>query len=130
MKARLRYTGIRVRDLDASVRFYTSVLGMTASEPVRFAETHGTVVDLVSEGTDHPLELNHYDKGSPFDTPFEAGEALDHLGFRVADLDRAIADAREAGYPVVEEVRAGGSRWVYLRDPNGVWIELSADPSP
>ncbi len=127
MKARLRYTGIRVKDLDASVRFYTTVLGLRVMDSVRFDETKGKVVDLVGEGSPHLLELNFYEEGSPYATSYEVGEGLDHLGFRVSDLDEAIRAAAAAGHPVVDEIRSGGNRWVYVRDPDGIWIELSAD---
>lgn len=125
MKARLKYTGIRVKDLDASIKFYTGLLGMTAGPRETIGETNGVVVDLVGEGSTHPLELNYYEKGSAFDSRFDAGEGLDHLGFKVDDLDRAVAEAEKAGYPVVQEVRTGTNRWVYIRDPNGIWVELS-----
>ena len=64
--------------------------------------------------------------GEPSATEYEAGEGLDHLGFNVPDLEKAIDDARKAGYPVVQEIRTPNNRWVYLRDPNGIGIELSA----
>jgi len=124
MKSRFRYTGIRVKDLDASVTFYTSVLGMKVRERNTIDEVKGVVVDLVSEDGGHPLELNYYEKGSPFDAPYEVGEGLDHLAFRVEDLDKAIAEAKKAGHPVVQEVKTATSRWVYIQDPNGIWIEL------
>ena len=127
MKARLRYTGIRVKDLDASLKFNTSVLGMTVRSRDTIDATKGVVVDLISEDGSHPLELNYYERGSAFDTKFEVGEGLDHLGYEVADLDKAIAEAKKAGHPVIQEIKAGTSRWVYIQDPNGIWIELSAD---
>lgn len=118
------YTGIRVKDLDASIRFYTQVLGMTVRGREPMEETKGTVVDVVGGDGAHPLELNYYAEGSPFHTPYAVGEGLDHLGFHVDDLEGAIAEAKRAGHPVVEEVRVGGKRWVYIQDPNGIWIEL------
>jgi len=124
MKSRLRYTGIRVKDLEASVKFYTSVLGMTERARNAIGETKGVVVDLISEDGGHPLELNYYEKGSPFDTTYEVGEGLDHLAFQVPNLDEAIAEAEKAGHPVVQEVKTAENRWVYVRDPNGIWIEL------
>ena len=126
VKAKLIYTGIRVRDLDASIRFYTTVLGMTVRAQGVLEPTGGTVVDLVSDPGGAPLELNYYPPGSVFDSAFAAGEGLDHLGFQVEDLDRAIAEAAKAGHPVVHEVGSGSKRWVYIEDPNGIWIELFA----
>lgn len=125
MKATFRYSGIRVKDLAASIQFYTRVLGLAARGRERIAASKGVVVDLVDEKGDHPLELNYYEPGSPFATEYEAGEGLDHLGFKVPDLDTAIEEARKAGYPIIQEIRTPNNRWVYLRDPNGIWIELS-----
>ena len=125
MRATLQYAGIRVKDLEASVRFYTKVLGMTERGRKRLAETNGVLVELVGEGGGLPLELNWYDRGTPFDTPYVPGDGLDHLGFKVPDLDRAIADAKKAGYPVIQEVTTATNRWVYIQDPNGIWVELN-----
>ncbi len=122
------YTGIRVRDLDASVRFYTSVLGFREVDRFTQGATQGTVVLLARQGTDHQLELNHYPKGSRFDTPYDAGEGLDHLGFETHDLDAVVAEAEKAGYPAVLEMHDSAHRWAYIQDPNGIWIEFFVPP--
>lgn len=62
-------------------------------------------------------------------TSLEVGAGLDHLGFKVAALDKSVEEAKVAGYPVVQVIKAGTSRWVYIHDPNGIWIELSTDSS-
>jgi lactoylglutathione lyase len=124
MKLRFAYTGIRVRDLEASVRFYTKVLGMKEIGRSTIAAAKGTVVNLVSDDGGPILELNYYEKGSPFDTKYVAGEGLDHLAFETNELDGAIAEAKKAGHPVVQEIRGPASRWVYIQDPDGIWIEL------
>ena len=125
MKAKFLYTGIRVKDLESSVRFYTTVLGMRVRGRSRLEATKGTAVDLVSEDGGHPLELNHYDEESPFYTRYDPGEELDHLAFVVEDLDAALAEAERAGYPTVHKILEPGSRYAYIRDPNGIWIELA-----
>lgn len=123
------YTGIRVKDLEASVRFYTGVLGMREVERFTQPATKGTVVLLAMEGSGHLLELNHYPKGSRFDTAYEPGEGLDHLGFETRDLDGVLAEAKEAGYPAVLELNDPAHRWAYIRDPDGIWIEFFVPPS-
>jgi lactoylglutathione lyase len=126
MKTKFKYAGIRVKDLDASIAFYTNVLGMKVRGRDSFEATKGTVADLVSEEGGFVLELNHYEKGSPYATNYAVGEGLDHLAFKVEDLDKALADAKKAGHPVVLDIKTGTSRWAYIEDPNGIWIELSA----
>ena len=126
MKAKLTYTGIRVKNLDESVKFYTKFLGMKEAGRSELQESQGQTVQLVSEDEGPILELNYYRKGSKFDTEYSVGEGLDHIAFQVEDLDRLKAEAGEAGYPVVLEMRSGNSKWAYIQDPNGIWIEVFA----
>src|SRR5947199_5809569 len=86
MKAKFFYTGIRVKDLEASVKFYTTLLGMKVRGRNTVDAAKGTVVELVCEGEGgNTLELNYYEKGSSFDTKYEVGEGLDHLAFAIKD---------------------------------------------
>ncbi len=124
MKTKFTYTGIRVKDLEASVRFYTQLLGMKERERNSIDAAKGIVVDLIGEDGGHPLELNWYEKGSAFDTKYDAGEGLDHLAFRVENLDKALEESKKAGHPLVKEIKTATSRWAYIQDPNGIWIEL------
>lgn len=70
------------------------------------------------------LELNYYPRSSPFYTKYSVGEGLDHLAFGVADLDAALAQAKKMGHPVVKDIKGKKSRWAYIKDPDGIWIEL------
>src|SRR5437870_754493 len=126
MKAKFFYTGIRVKDLEASVEFYTTLLGMKVRGRNTVDAAKGTVVELVCEGEGgNTLELNYYEKGSSFDTTYAVGDGLDHLAFAVKDLDAALAEAAKAGHPVVLKMQEPGSRYAYIQDPNGIWIELA-----
>src|SRR5256885_15044961 len=55
-----RYTGIRVRDLDRSIAFYTTVLGMQVTWRMRIRETGGAIAVLKSPRGSQRLELNWY----------------------------------------------------------------------
>ena len=125
MKASYFYTGIRVKDLDESVDFYTKVLGMKVVDRNKVPIAKGEVVNLVSEDGGFILELNHYDKASKYNSRYTVGEGLDHLAFKADDLDGLLAEAKKLGYPSVVEMKTEHSRWVYLKDPNGIWIELN-----
>jgi len=126
LKATLLYTGIRVKNLEGSVKFYTGLLGMKETGRNKIEATGGTVVGLKSVEGGQELELNYYPRGNKYATKYAAGEGLDHLAFKVEDLDKALADFAEAGHPTVLEIRGSSSRWAYVRDPNGIWIELFA----
>lgn len=124
MKTKFVYVGIRVKDLQESINFYTRLLGMNVVGRGRFEKTKGEIVHLESEESAFILELNYYQKDSPYNTEYSLGEELDHLAFKVDDLDKALEEARQSGYPTVLEVRSDGGRWAYIEDPNGIWIEL------
>lgn len=124
MKSKFTYVGIRVKDLEKSINFYTKLLGMKVKGRNKFERTKGEVVSLESEGVPFELELNYYEKDSPYYTEYATGEGLDHLAFGVEDLPRALDEARKSGYQVIAEMKSNGSRWAYVEDPNGIWIEL------
>ena len=124
MKTKFTYVGIRVKDIGESVQFYTKVLGMKETGRSRIDIAKGDVVNLASEDDAFTLELNAYDKGSEYDTEYSVGEGLDHLAFQVEDLDDFIEEAKAMGYPVAAEMKTKKSRWVYIKDPNGIWIEI------
>ncbi|MBS7633654.1 VOC family protein [Candidatus Bathyarchaeota archaeon] len=124
MKAKFQYVGIRVTNLQKSIEFYTKILGMKIVGQGKIDQTKGETVGLQSEDGGFVLELNHYEEDSPYNTKYLVGEGLDHLAFKVENLDRALAEAQEAGYRTLLEMKADGGRWAYIEDPDGIWIEL------
>jgi len=124
MKAKFTYVGIRVTNVQKSIDFYTKLLGMKLVSRGKNEQTKGEYIALQSEEGGFILELNYYEKDSPFNTEYTAGEGLDHLAFKVDNLDKALEEIRKSGYRVILEMQANGGRWAYIEDPNGIWIEL------
>jgi lactoylglutathione lyase len=123
----LVYVGIRVTDLERSIRFFTEGLGLV--EGKRGQMSHGgTFVELLDPETKAQLELNWYPPGSPYDTPFSPGEGLDHLGFEVADARATIARLVAMGAHVaVEPWVEQGRYWIgFVEAPDGHWIEVQS----
>lgn len=146
------HAGFTVSDLDRSVRWYQEVLGLEllARQTNDNAYTRQIVglPDAVLEvaflrlpGVDpapstHVLELMQYvspagGRVSGLTQDVGAG----HLALMVDDLDEAYARLREADVRFVNppvEIDAGanrGARACYLRDPDGITIEL-VQPAP
>jgi catechol 2,3-dioxygenase-like lactoylglutathione lyase family enzyme len=69
------YTGIRVKDLDKSIEFYTKLLGLKFKRRIKISETKGEIADLVGEKSGFAIELNYYEKDSPYNTEYAVGEA-------------------------------------------------------
>jgi lactoylglutathione lyase len=124
MKSKFTYVGIRVTNLQRSVDFYTKVLDMKVKGRGKIDQTKGETVSLESEKEGFILELNYYEKDSPFNTKYVVGEGLDHLAFNVDNLEKALEEAKKAGHRTILEMKADGGRWAYIEDPDGIWIEL------
>ncbi len=122
-----RYTGIEVRDLARSLKFYRA-LGFR----VLFRGTMGHGGVWVHLRLDHQvprLELNWYPRGNRFRGPYKHGSELDHLGFRVEDPEAWAKLACRHGGKVVARVNEPREWLVYVSDPDGVWLEFIGDPA-
>jgi lactoylglutathione lyase len=118
------YTGIRVRDLDRSVQFYTKTMDMREVRRGKM-EAGGIWVELISKGSPHPLELNYYPPGSKYHEKYVTGSELDHLAFACDDVRESYNKALAGGATsAVEPWDEGGSTLAFVTDPDGVWIEL------
>jgi lactoylglutathione lyase len=124
MKSKFTYVGIRVTNLQKSIDFYTKLLGMKVTGRGKIEQTKGETVSLQSGKDSFVLELNYYQESSPYNTKYAVGDGLDHLAFKVDDLDKALKEAKSAGYRTILEMKADGGRWAYIEDPDGIWIEL------
>jgi len=105
-----RYTGIRVRDLDRSIAFYTQVLGMQVTWRMRIRETGGAIAVLKSPRGRYRV--------------YRQGDELDHLAFAVPDVDRFLREHRGDFRVVMKAFDEGTDRLAYVADPDGAWIEL------
>jgi catechol 2,3-dioxygenase-like lactoylglutathione lyase family enzyme len=125
MKSRFYYAGIRVRNLKRSVNFYSKAFGMMVA--ARGTMAHGgKYVQLVTPGSRMRLELNWYPKGSRFYAPYRKGEEMDHLAFLVGDVRKAYRSLlRHGAKSAVGPEHSEGTE-VYVKDPDGIWIELLA----
>ncbi len=123
MRATFHYTGIRVRDLDRSLAFYTKVFGMKVIGGGTMPHG-GRYVHLRTPGSQQRLELNWYPRGSRFYTPYRRGEEMDHLAFRVGDVRRAFKELVRKGVDVAVDPAHSEGTEVYVKDPDGIWIEL------
>lgn len=98
MRFEFAYTGLRVRNLDAAIDFFTHVLGMKLEARVKADWNKGEFANLRTPDGKHKLELSWYAADSPVAGPFREGDELDHLGFAVDDFGAALRRLEAAGY--------------------------------
>jgi catechol 2,3-dioxygenase-like lactoylglutathione lyase family enzyme len=122
-KIRLYYSGIQVRDLKRSLKFYR-FLGLRIRR--RGTMPHGGKwVHLRDPTSGQMLELNWYPKGSRFYESYKNGSELDHIGFIVDDAVKWYnlllkRGAKSAAEPFGDE----NEILAYVKDPDGIWVEL------
>ena len=121
------HTMVRVRDLDASLRFYCEGLGLRETRRMENAQGRYTLVFLVADETpDAEIELT-------WNWPGENGEAEDygsarnfgHLAFRVRDIYALCEHLQAMGYAIHRPPRDG--HMAFVRSPDLVSIELLQD---
>ena len=111
----LHHVLLECRDLDASVAFYTDVVGVR----IRKRDTH-------RDG--RPLVLTHNSLG--LTSAAAGGRNLEHLAFQVVSVDEVVARAGAAGVQLVRGPGPGPyGHTVYLADPDGNEVELF-EPAP
>ena len=121
---RFVYFGIRVRNMNQSLRFYTRVLGMKVIHKGTMLHG-GTFGHLRQPGSAQRLELNYYPPKNRFYEKYRPGTEMDHLGFWVDDVDRTYAQLiRKGARNAVAPFSNGGERLAYVKDPDGIWIEF------
>lgn len=122
---RFWYTGIRVKDLKESIKFYTEALGFHVIIRGKMSHHEGTYVQMRTPTGKQVLELNYYPESSKFYDDYVCGSELDHLGFYVKNVreqyKRLVALGCE---PAVEPFNQGSWVLAFVKDPNGVWLEL------
>jgi catechol 2,3-dioxygenase-like lactoylglutathione lyase family enzyme len=142
----LHHTGYTVSDLDRSLRFYIDLLGceVVATQEkqggylaaiVGYPDAHVRMAHLRAPDSAHVIELFQYLAPAGATAPLEpVNVGTAHLCFVVPDLEaayeRLVAAGVEFFSPPVE-VDTGintGGRGVYLRDPDGIVLELFQPP--
>jgi catechol 2,3-dioxygenase-like lactoylglutathione lyase family enzyme len=125
IKAQIRpennHTAMRVRDLEASVRFYSEVVGLDVQRKQGDDPNRPTAVFLPG------LQLMR--ATDAHDTTVKG--VLDHIGLAVGNMDEIVASLKAAGTGlendrINDNTRPGQPRvrTCFFRDPEGNRIEL------
>ena len=122
---RLLHTMLRVGDLEASVQFYTHVLGMQELRRKDYPESEFTLafVGYGDEAENTVIELTHNWGTDSYDI----GAGFGHLAIEVDDVYTAVDEVKARGGKVIREagpMNAGTTIIAFVEDPDGYQIEL------
>jgi len=123
------HIGIAVKSIEEGKRFFADILGL------KFEKTEVIEEQKVKTGffpvTDSELELlESTEPDGPVAKFIEArGQGVQHIAFRVENLDEALAELKERGVRLIDQEPrkgAGGARiaFIHPKETSGVLVEL------
>ncbi len=121
---RILHTMLRVADLDASLKFYTDVLGMKLFRKKDYPDGRFTLA-FVGYGSEEQgaIELTH----NWHTYKYDHGDAFGHVAVEVDDAYQACDRIKAAGGKVTREagpMKHGTTVIAFVEDPDGYKIEL------
>ncbi|MEM8791861.1 MAG: lactoylglutathione lyase [Pseudomonadota bacterium] len=120
MNVKYLHTMVRVKDIDASKKFYCDLLGLEEIRRVDSEAGKFTLVFLAPPGQhDAPIELT-YNWGS--DEDYGEGRNFGHLAYAVDDIYAMCEKLQNAGVTINRPPRDG--RMAFVRSPDGISVEL------
>ena len=123
---RMLHTMVRVKDLDASLDFYTGLLDMKLLRKSDFPDGKFTLafVGYGPEESNAVIELTHnWDQEAPYDL----GDGYGHVALGVPDIYKTCDALRAAGATISREpgpMKHGATVIAFIEDPDGYKIEL------
>ena len=122
---RLLHTMLRVGNLERSIDFYTSVLGMQLLRQKDYPDGKFTLafVGYGDESENTVIELTYN-----WDTDhYDLGEGYGHIAIEVNDVYEAVTELKGRGGKVIRAagpMNAGTTIIAFIEDPDGYPIEL------
>lgn len=117
------HTMIRVKDIDASLKFYTELMDMHVVEKRRLEDCW--LYFLSDKENTCQLELTYNDE-TP-DGGYDIGNAFGHLAFAIESFSEFTEKLNKLGYKYLYEpfdLTGKGSFIAFVNDPDGYEIEL------
>ncbi len=143
-------TMMRIKSPQASLEFYTGVMGMTLVKKLDFPKMEFSLYflaalppeELDSWSTDDDARLvETFSRPALLELTYNWGDEDDqdisyhngnsepkgfgHIGFSVPDIDKACERFEELGVEFVKRPREGSMQGIaFIKDPDGYWIEI------
>lgn len=129
MIKKIDHIGIAVKDLTGALKFYEEVLGLKATG-TEVVEEQKVRVAFLPTGDSEVELLESTSPDGPVARFIEKnGEGIQHIAFRVDNLEERLAELKDKGVRLLDEkprYGAGGARIAFLHPKStfGVLVEL------
>lgn len=119
------HTMVRVRDIEASKKFYCDLLGLVETRRIENENGKFTLVFLApKDQPDAEIELT-YNWGS--EEEYRAGRNFGHLAYRVENIYETCQKMMDAGVVINRPPRDG--HMAFVKSPDGISIEILQEGS-
>ncbi len=127
---KLDHIGIAVKNLDETLKFYTEALGLEIHGTETIEEQKVKVAFLPVGDTEVELLESTAPDGPIARFIEKKGEGIQHMAFKVENIEEAIEYMKEKGFRMIDEkprYGAGGAKIAFMhpKSSHGVLVELS-----
>lgn len=129
---RYLHTMVRVTDIDASLRFWRDLLGLTEVRRMENEKGRFTLIflaapkDLTRSAAERSPEVELTYNWDP--ETYTGGRNFGHLAYRVDDIHAACQRLADGGVTINRPPRDG--HMAFVRSPDGISIELLQEGEP
>jgi len=126
---KIDHLGVAVKSIDKGKEFWTDILGL-AFEGAETVEAQKVTTAFFPVGESEVELLESTAPDGPIARYIEKrGEGIQHIAFRVENIDEALEELKEKGIQLIDEaprMGAGGARIAFLhpKSTGGVLVEL------
>lgn len=114
----MNHVNFNVRDLDASIRFYQTALGLNEDDRMEAEDGSYIIVYLKDNNSDFRLELTWL-RDHP--EPYDLGESEFHLALCTKDYEASLKKHQEMNCVCLINEEMG---IYFINDPDEYWIEI------
>ncbi len=118
MKFTIDHFNINVLDLEKSLTFYNTALGLKEIKRSQAEDGSYIIVFLGDGTTQNKIELTWL---KAMDRPYNLGDEEFHIAFRTSDFDAAYKLHKKMGCICFENKEMG---IYFINDPDGYWLEI------
>jgi methylmalonyl-CoA/ethylmalonyl-CoA epimerase len=126
---RIDHIGIAVKGIEQAGKFYTDILGLEV-EGIEHVSDQKVNVAFVPVADSEVELVESTDPDGPVAKYLESrGEGVQHIAFRVEDIEEALKELKEKGVRLIDQAPrkgAGGAKiaFIHPKETNGVLVEL------
>jgi methylmalonyl-CoA/ethylmalonyl-CoA epimerase len=126
---RIDHIGIAVKGIAQAGKFYTDILGLEIDDIEHVLDQRVNVAFVPVADSEVEL-LESTDSDGPVAKYLDSrGEGVQHIAFRVEDIEEALRELKEKGVRLIDQAPrkgAGGAKiaFIHPKETNGVLVEL------